>query len=387
MKYITTGIDIGTEEIKVCVIEHDTKERISRVTGFFKYAVDGIRKGYIYNEDMFTKSLVKMVQDLEKQVAYKIENAVVSSGSASIQAVITGQNGVISKTDGEVTHFDIANLEKQLDENAIQKTRKIIFEQIAEYKIDGKIIEGNPEGLRGVKIEIKKLFVDMLAQHYESIETLFFENDIEVVSLLPKGISASKRILSEKQKMVGVCYMDIGSQTTTITVYEANVIIGYLVIPIGSNDITNDIALVLKISLEEAEQVKRGTSTKVYPKKKIDEIIFSRIEDICELTQTYLKKIKKNELLPGGVILNGGGVEIDGIEEYLKKYLKLPVKKTTFEVLTQKKGVVKQTDFIECYALALEHQAQELSQSRKERVPLFEKLKQNSSSFFKQFLP
>lgn len=387
MKYITTGIDIGTEELKVCVIEHDTKERISRVMGFFKYSVDGIRKGYIYNEDVFSKSLAKIVRDLEKQIEYKIENAVVSSSSSSIQSFMNAQNGVISKTDGEVTHFDIDNIEKQLDENAVQKTRKIIFEQISEYKIDGKVIEGNPEGLRGVKLEVKKLFIDMLAQHHESIETLFFENDVEVLLLFPKGLCASKRLLNEKQKMVGVCYVDIGSQTTTITVYESNVIIGYLVIPIGSNDITNDIALVLKISLEEAEQVKRGLSTKIYPKKKLDEIIFSRIEDICELTQGYLKKIKKNELLPGGIILNGGGAEVDGIEEYFKKYLQLPVKKSVFEVLTQKKGVVKQTDFIECYALALEHQDQELSQSRKERIPLFEKIKQNSSSFFKQFLP
>jgi cell division protein FtsA len=387
MRYITTGIDIGTEQLKVCVIEHSSKEKLSRVLGFFMYPILGVRKGYIYNDDIFSKSLRKIIDEIEKQIDYKIESAVLSSGSTSIQSKILSSSSVISKADGEVTHFDVENIEKQLNESSVEKTRKVIFDEIIEYKIDNKITQGLPIGMKGVKLEIKKLFIDILNQHYDTLEAIFLENDIDVSHIYPKGVCAGDKILNEKEKMVGVMYMDLGSETTTISVYENNFLIGYHTIPIGSNDITNDIALGLKISLEEAEQVKRGLANKTYSKKKIDDIVFSRIEDICELSNSYLKKIKRNELLPGGVIINGGGSEIIGIEEYLKKYLNLPVKKAFFESNTQKKGLIKQTDFIESYALALLHNEEDSNKITGNKIPLIEKIKKNSSNFFKQFLP
>jgi cell division protein FtsA len=387
MKYVTTGIDIGTESLRICLLENDTKENTQNVVGFFKYPVGGVHKGHVTNELAFKQSLQRALKDIHAQMGFKVESAAISTASASLESLLASQNGIVSKIDSEITAFDIENIERQLGESVEQKSRKIIYSSIVEFKLDGKVTHENPEGQKGIKLEIKKLFTSIALLQYDLLDTVFYENNVEMTHIYPKGISASKEALSEKMKVVGVGYLDIGAETTTLTVYENGLIIGYSLIPVGSNHITNDIALGLRISLEEADQVKQGTSQHIYPRKKVDDIINSRLEDICELVNTYLKKIKRNELLPGGLVLNGGGTEVVGIEEQLRQSLKLPIKKVTFEVTTQKKGSVRQSEFLECYGLALLAHETESSSNSSKHGSLLDKIKKSSSSFLKQFLP
>ncbi len=387
MKYSITGFDIGTEEIKVCVLEADTKERTEKVVGFFKYKIDGMRKGYISNEKVFTQSLRRICVDLQKTLGSKIETVAISIGSSSLESLVVSQNSIVTKADNEITRFDIESIEKSIEESISQKTKKILHSSTVEYKIDGKVVIGNPEGQKGVKLDIKKIFIQILSQQFETVENIFFENHIEIGATYPKGIGASLVGLTEKQKIVGVAYLDIGAETTALAVYENNALIGYTVIPVGSNDITNDIALGLKISLEEAELVKHGTPGKLFPRRKLDDIVNSRLEDISELANSYLKKIKKHELLPGGIILNGGGTEIENIEEYFRTSMNLPVKKMLFEIHTEKKGVVRNPDFLESYGIAHMYKNKDLRETRKQNGSAIEKIKSAGTSFLKQFLP
>lgn len=329
----------------------------------------------------------RAITEIGSHVHIKLDSALVSTAGGSLESILLSSNGIVSKIDHEVTSFDIENIEKQLVDSAGQKSKKIIWDNIVEVKVDGKVLSGNPEGTKGVKLELKKLFVYISSQQNDLIDTLLYENGIEMIRIFPKGIHASKLGLTEKQKIVGVGYLDIGAETTTLTVYENGSIIGYQLIPIGSNDITNDIALGLKISLDEAELVKYGASTQIFPKKKIDDIVNSRLEDICELTNSYLKKIKRYELLPGGLILNGGGAEVIGIEERLRKSLNLPIKKINFEIVTQKKGVIKHSEYLESYSLALTQYDIDQSEGKRDHGSLLYKIKHGINSLLKQFLP
>jgi cell division protein FtsA len=126
---------------------------------------------------------------------------------------------------------------------------------------------------------------------------------------------------------------NIGAETVSIVVFEDMTPVSLKVFPIGSNDITNDIALGLKIPLEEAEKIKRGNMTATnYPKKKLEEIINARLSDIFELIDLHLKKIKKDGLLPAGIILTGGGSTTLGIQELARTSLNLPARIATLEV-------------------------------------------------------
>jgi len=152
---------------------------------------------------------------------------------------------------------------------------------------------------------------------------------IEVEDVIVAPLAASIVALTKTQRTAGCVLVNIGAETVSIAIFENDQLIGLNVFPIGSTDITNDIALGLRIPLEEAEEIKvkkKGGPQSSYPQKKLSEIIEARLKDIFELIEAQLKKIGRNELLPAGVILTGGGVGLTTIEELAKASLKIPAR-------------------------------------------------------------
>jgi cell division protein FtsA len=133
--------------------------------------------------------------------------------------------------------------------------------------------------------------------------------------------------------------VNIGSETVSLAVFENNIPISLEVFPIGSTDITNDIALGFRIPIYEAESIKLGVAGEMqYPKKKLDEIIMARLSDIFELIEAHLKKIGRSGLLPAGIILTGGGSGIDTIEDIARVSLKLPSKVASINFISNIKN-------------------------------------------------
>ena len=141
-------------------------------------------------------------------------------------------------------------------------------------------------------------------------------------------LAGSLVMLSKAQKRAGCVLANIGAETVSIVVFENNTPVSLKVFPIGSSDITNDIALGLKIPLEEAEKIKRGgMSDAAYSKRKLDEIISSRLTDIFELIDAHLKKHNRDGLLPAGIIITGGGSSITSVQDLARAALRLPPSK------------------------------------------------------------
>jgi cell division protein FtsA len=177
--------------------------------------------------------------------------------------------------------------------------------------------------MKGLKLETRILFVSALEQHLNDLIAAVDEAGIIVEDVMAAPIAASLVTLTKAQKIAGVVLANIGAETVSIVVFENNVPISLEIFPIGSNDITNDIALGLKIPLEEAEKVKTGNSN-AYPRKKMEEIIGARLSDIFELIDSHLKKINRSGLLPAGIVITGGGSGTVSIEDHAKDSLKLP---------------------------------------------------------------
>jgi cell division protein FtsA len=145
--------------------------------------------------------------------------------------------------------------------------------------------------------------------------------------------------LTKMQKIAGCILVNIGSETVSLAVFENNIPISLEVFPIGSTDITNDIALGFRIPIYEAESIKLGVAGEMqYPKKKLDEIIMARLSDIFELIEAHLKKIGRSGLLPAGIILTGGGSGIDTIEDIARVSLKLPSKVASINFISNIKN-------------------------------------------------
>ncbi len=325
-----TGIDVGSTSVKVVIADFNRTERGAerRVIGAGSAEAIGLRHGYIVDTEHVSRSVRQAVAYAERSARMKIRSAVVSVGGAGLESYTVTGTSVISRADSEITELDIERAllacQQMLPETA-KTNRKIIHTIPLSYKLDGKEVLGRIIGMRGMKLEMKTHFITTLEQHLGDLIEAIESVGIEVKDVVASPIASAVATLTKTQRIAGCVLVDIGAETVAIVVYENDMPISLKVFPIGSSDITNDIALGLRVPIEEAEKLKTGISVPISsPKKKLDEIVTARLKDIFELVESHLKKIGKNGLLPAGVILTGGGARIATIDDLAKASLALP---------------------------------------------------------------
>jgi len=353
IRNISVGIDIGTTTIRVVVGEFLKGEKNPKIIGVGESESKGVRHGYIIHREETTVSLKEALILAEKTSGIKIRRAFISISSVTLRSEISNGSVVISKADGEVTNLDIDKVLDDSEKNLSLLNKKVIHAFPLSYKLDGKEVTGRPEGMRGNKLEIKTIFVTCSSQHWDDLLEVVTNAGIEPINIIASPVAGSYLALSQKQKIVGSALIDIGSETVSLVVFENGTIISLQTFSIGSADITNDIALGLKIPLEKAEMLKLENPSTDYSKKKLNEIIEARLSDIFELVENYLKKIKRNELLPAGIVLIGGGAKTTGIEELAKSILKLPSQIGTTEMFSNTKTKLRDPSWFVVLGLLL----------------------------------
>ena len=384
-----TGIDIGTYQVKIIVTEYvkGKNRQFPRILGTGFAESKGLRHGYIINTVDTIRSIKQAIGEAEKSAGINIKRTYLSIGGIGLEEIKSKGEVIISRADAEITDLDVKKALEDSEEKAKQKilNRKIIHVIPLSYKIDGQKVLGRPVGMQGAKLEVEALFITCFEQHLNDLIQSVEEAGVEVDDVMASPIAGSLVTLTKSQKMAGCVLANIGSETVSIVVFEDNIPISLKVFPIGSTDITNDIALGLKVSLEEAEQIKKGAITSTsYTKKKLDEIIIARLSDIFELIDNHLKKIGKNELLPAGIVLTGGGSGIATIEDLARAALKLPSKLAVPRFSEQSK--VKDASWAVVYGLCIWGLTADEDES-----PVGIKLAHTTGSniiqWFKQFLP
>ena len=386
---IAAGIDVGTQQVKVVIAKNLNSKRgfIPALAGVGLSESKGLRHGYIINHADTMQSISTAIEAAEKAAGVRIKQAYLSVGGIGLEELRSKGEVMISRADGEVTDLDIdkalADTEAKVEQKIIN--RKIIHTIPLRFKVDGREVLGRPQGMRGSKLEVEALFITSLEQHLNDLIGAVEELGIEVEDVMASPLSGSLVTLSKAQKIAGCVLANIGAETVSIVVFENGIPVSLKVFPIGGADITNDIALGLRISLEEAEQIKHGAITNSsFPKKKLDEIVFARLSDIFELIESHLKKLGKNGLLPAGVILTGGGSGIATIEEYARASLKLPSRLADPHISQYSRGQIKDSTWAVAYGLCIWGlQTEEDSAG----IRLAKKTGGSMLAFFKQFLP
>ncbi|HEY4500615.1 MAG TPA: cell division protein FtsA, partial [Candidatus Paceibacterota bacterium] len=289
--HIATGIDIGTYETKVVIAESNPNDEksLAKIIGTGRAESRGLRHGYIVNIRETTQSVMQAVAQAEKASGVKIKRAFISIGGISLESIVSPGTAVISRADSEVTDMDIEKTTRVAEKNIPGGqiiNRRIIHTVPLSYKIDGKPVFGRPGGMKGNKLEARVLFVTCLFQHLDNLVEAVTDAGIEVLDIVAGSLASSLVTLSKNQKVAGCLLTNIGAETISIVVFENNLPISLEVFPLGSTDITNDIALGLKTSIEDAENLKRGVLSAIqFPKKKLDEIISARLSDMFDLME------------------------------------------------------------------------------------------------------
>ena len=315
---------MGSSIIRVVVGEFVKGEKNPKIIGVGESLSLGMKHGYPVDTALLSKSIKSAISMAEKFSGIKIKRAFVAIGGITMRGESASGSAIISKADGEVTTLDVNKAQEEAEENLNLNNKKVIQISPISSRLDGKEVLGRLEGMRGTKLEVKALFVTCSVQHLEDLIEAIASAGVETIDVIPAGVAAGEIALSEKQKIGGVALVDIGHQTTTLSIFENGSLISIHSFGIGSCDITNDIALGLKIPLEEAESLKLGSILQDQSRKKLDEIIEARLSDIFELIENHLKKIKRAELLPAGIVFVGGGSTTPNLAEFSKSALKLP---------------------------------------------------------------
>lgn len=377
---------MGSSTTRVVVGEFLKGEKKPRVIGVGEAATLGLRHGYVVNEDIAATSIKTAVSMAEKSSGVKIKRAFVALSGTTLRGEMSSGETIISKADGEVTKLDMNKALQDCEDNLSTGNRKIIHMYPISYRLDGKEVLGRLEGMRGTKLEAKAFFVTYSIVHLEDLLGAIAQAGVETIDIIASPVAVNNIVLSEKQKIVGVALVDIGDQTTSLSVFENGLLMSIHTFSIGSSDVTNDIALGFKIPLEKAELLKLGVSEEEFSKKKLNEIIEARLCDIFESIENNLKKIKRVELLPAGIVFVGGGSNIPGLVELSKSILKLPASIGETDMFGNNKTKLRDPSWFTALGLLDSHKDGG-SYSDGSIKSIFKDLKNTIKSSIKQLMP
>jgi len=354
---IITGIDVGTYQVKVVIVrvaKQKSDKSLPQIIGTGYAESRGLRNGYIINESDVVRSVRSAVAQAEKAAGVEVKRAYVAMGGVGIDEITSRGEVITSRADSEITPVDLDKAMQDSEERIMEHipNRKILHAIPLTYKVDGDMVLGKPHGMKGTKLEVEALFITTFEQHLNDLINAIENTGIAVEDVMASPLAASFVMLTKAQKRAGCILANIGAETVSIVVFENSTPISIKVFPIGSNDITNDIALGLKIPLEEAEKIKRGgMSSTNYSKRKLDEIVAARLTDIFELIDVHLRKIKRDGLLPAGIIITGGGSGVATIQDLAKASLRLPSRIATLD--PGQNGKIRDASWAVSYGLCM----------------------------------
>lgn len=338
------GLDVGTSTVRVVVGHLEDPTQAPTIVGVASEPNTGMRKGTVVNLVTTAQAIDRALEAAERMSGHQVEGATVSINGAHIVGI--GSKGVIAvgASGHEISGEDIARVQDAATVVQLPANREIIEVTPRSYQLDGQENIKDPLGMTGVRLEVDAHVITALAPHLKNLEKACEMTETRIHNVMLAGLGAARAVLSEQQMENGVLLIDMGSSTTNLVVFDEGDLQHVAVLPVGGNNITNDLAIGLKTELEVAERVKlehavahsdlrRGKSEKVKVKlddqtyefdtEDIDMIVDARLEEIFEQINAELKSIGRAAKLPGGVVLAGGGAELKGIADYAKQSLQL----------------------------------------------------------------
>ncbi len=384
---ILTGIDVGTYHVKVAVARLPKKGTGNKpeIIGTGLSESRGIKSGYIINEIEVARSIKSAIVQAEKSAGVTIKRAHVAIGSIGLEEIYSRGEIIPARADSEITNNDLEKVMQDSEERIMDHipNRRILHSIPLRYSVDGTEVMGRALGLKATKLEVDSLFITTFEQHVNDLIKTIEGIGIYVEDIIASPLAASFVMLNKAQKRAGCILANIGAETTSIVVFEDSTPISLKIFPVGSNDVTNDIALNLRIPLEDAEKIKRGAMTSAtFSKKRLDEIVQDRLRTIFQLIDAHLKKIKRDGLLPAGVVMTGGGANMLGVTDIAKNTLGLPARIATLEI--GKGNKVRDVSWAVAYGLCM-WGANDTEETT--TIGVIKHTRRNILSWLSQFLP
>ncbi len=340
------GIDIGTENVR-CVIGRAPEKpgELPKILGCGSARTFGMRRGNVVDTVSVAQSIDAALADAEKVSGVSVDGATFSVNGQEVKTI--SSKGVAAIGSGENVGSD--DVERAVNAASIVQlpNNQRLLELIpGGFSVDGQENTQDPTGMVGSRLEVDAIVISASEVHLKNLEKAIVTANVNLNGFQPAVRAGAEATLSREQRERGVIFVDIGAQTTSLAVFEETEMRKIAVVAMGSSNITNDLAIGLRVEVDLAEKIKLNhaqVGSKVDPHevievdwddgvhklkaRDIDLIISSRLEEIFEKLAKELKKMGQHSRLPGGIILGGAGSAIKGCEEVAKEILKLPCKK------------------------------------------------------------
>lgn len=344
---IITGLDIGTTKIGVVVAER-TEEGSFRILGVGNAPSSGLKKGVIVSLEAAVESVRKALDDAELVSGCQIESSFVSIAGDHVKSINSRGVVAIGKSSTEIVQSDVERAIEAAKTVAIPSDREIIHVLPQEFAIDDQRGIKDPIGFAGVRLEVDVHIVTGSVSAAHNILRCVEKAGIEVDELVLEPLASSYAVLSKDEMELGCVVIDLGGGTTDLAVYHDGAIKHTAVVGVGGKDITSDLAIGLRTPLDHAEKLKclygsalssmvdasemvtvpgvAGREPREVSRSVLASIIEPRAEEIFSLVARELKKGHLTEMMAAGVILTGGGAQLEGILELAEQIFDLPAK-------------------------------------------------------------
>lgn len=344
-KKLVVGLDIGTSKI-VAIVAELKPEGGFEIIGMGSHPSRGLKKGVVVNIETTVSAIQRALEEAELMADCKIRE--VYTGIAGNHIKSFNSQGMVAIKDKEVAQMDIDRVIETAKAVQIPNDQQILHVLNQEFIIDGQEDVREPLGMSGVRLEVKVHIVTGAVSAAQNIIKCVRRCGLEVNDLVLQPLASSVAVLSDDEKDLGVCLVDIGGGTTDMAVFTHGAIRHTAVIPIAGDQITNDIAMALRTPTKDAEDIKQrfgcalsqladpqemvdvpgvgDRSTRQLSRKTLAEVIEPRVEELYSLVQTELRRSGYEELLSSGVVLTGGSSAMQGMVELGEEIFHMPVR-------------------------------------------------------------
>nr|MBL8455788.1 cell division protein FtsA [Zoogloeaceae bacterium] len=344
-KDLIVGLDIGTSKVTCMVAEAKPDGRLN-VVGLASHPMSGLKRGVVVNIEATVDAISRVIQEVELMANCKVRD--VYTGIAGSHIKSFNSNGMVAIKDKEVTPLDVERVIEVARAMPIPAEQQILHILTQEFIIDGQGGVREPIGMSGVKLEVKVHIVTGAVSAAQNVIKCVRRCGLEVMDLILQPLASSYAVLTEDEKDLGVCLVDIGGGTADIAVFTQGAIRHTAVLPVAGDQITNDIAMALRTPTSEAEEIKihRGVAMHLLAdpeemievpgvgdrpprslsRQRLADVIEPRVSELFELVQAELRRSGYEELLSSGIVLTGGSSVMRGMEELGEAVFHMPVR-------------------------------------------------------------
>jgi cell division protein FtsA len=339
------GLDIGTSKV-VAIVGKRKMDGSIEVVGVGSNPSKGLKRGVVVNIEVTVQAIQRAVEEAELMAGCRIHSVYAGIAGSHIKSL--NSHGIVAIRDREVTQADIDRVIDAAQAVAIPADQKILHILPQEFVIDNQEGIKEPLGMSGVRLEAKVHLVTCAVNAAQNIEKCIRRCGLEVDDIILEQLASSHAILTEDEKELGACVVDMGGGTTDIAVFTGGAIRHTAVIPIAGDQVTNDIAMALRTPTQNAEEIKikyacaltqlagADETIKVpsvgdraprdLSRQALAEVVEPRYEELFMLVQSELRRSGFEDMIPAGIVMTGGASTMEGVIELAEEIFHMPVR-------------------------------------------------------------